>query len=401
MLMGLSRLAKIQLFGLISLFAAWQSYQFALSVNLRVSDPELALQRDPDDAIALAKVVKNKSREAEEYVSDAADTSRAIQSLIGNPLSRSSLRIIGMNESSAGDAQKAFAAMSLASKVSRRDTTAQVWLLERAAADNDFEAILRHYDAAMSVTPELGPVLQPVMVDALQYQDVRDAMVGYVNRQARWMPGFLNLASREAALEDVIDLTAPIAVALSGEEYEKSIARIIYRAAQDGDWEGAMDYAEAVWADFDAGAFSESAPNKTTLDKRLGLLAWELFEDNGIQASLDMNGGVQVTIRPLARGTVVRRHIPVKGGQTYTLTQRVNFDGASGARLAWRGDCVTTTASSRVWEQTLPSAARMTTYRSSLNIPEDCSILALSLEGNGADGQQNVYAKFDEISFES
>ena len=156
-----------------------------------------------------------------------------------------------MNESLAGDAQKAFAAMSLASKVSRRDTTAQVWLLERAAADNDFEAILRHYDAAMSVTPELGPVLQPVMVDALQYQDVRDAMVGYVNRQARWMPGFLNLASREAALEDVIDLTAPIAVALSAEEYEKSIARIIYRAAQDGDWEGAMDYAEAVWADFE------------------------------------------------------------------------------------------------------------------------------------------------------
>jgi hypothetical protein len=73
-----SKTVKIQVIALVALIAAWQSYQFAVTVNLRLADPEAALQRQPDDAFALAKVVKNKSRAAEEYVSDAADTSAAI-----------------------------------------------------------------------------------------------------------------------------------------------------------------------------------------------------------------------------------------------------------------------------------------------------------------------------------
>lgn len=394
-----SKTVKIQVIALVALIAAWQSYQFAVTVNLRLADPEAALQRQPDDAFALAKVVKNKSRAAEEYVSDAADTSAAIQSLVKTPLSRSSLRIIGMNSAAAGEAQTAFAAMSLADRVSRRDTTAQIWLLERAAASDNFDAILRHYDAAMSVSPELGPILLPIMVDALQYRQVREGMRTYVLRQARWMPGFLSLASRDASLDNLVDLMRPVAGALSGEEYEPSVAQIIYRLAANSGEDAAMELAEAVWGDFDAEKFSDSSPSEATLDRRLGLLAWELGEDSGIQSRLNVNGAIEITMRPLSRGVVVRRHFPVEGGQTYNLMQRVNFKGEGGARLAWRGDCVTNSGSERIWEQALPTSMDAVTYRSEIAIPSQCNILALSLTGNGADGQLPTDASISEFSF--
>lgn len=393
-----SKTVKIQVIALVALIAAWQSYQFAVTVNLRLADPEAALQRQPDDAFALAKVVKNKSRAAEEYVSDAADTSAAIQSLVKTPLSRSSLRIIGMNSAAAGEAQTAFAAMPLADRVSRRDTTAQIWLLERAAASDNFDAILRHYDAAMSVSPELGPILLPIMVDALQYRQVREGMRAYVLRQARWMPAFLSLAARDASLDNLVDLMRPVAGAWSGEEYEPSVAQIIYRLAANSGEDAAMGLAEAVWGDFDAEKFSDSAPSEATLDRRLGLLAWELGEDSGIQSRLNVNGAIEVTMRPLSRGVVLRRHFPVEEGQAYNLTQRVNFKGEGGARLVWHGDCVTNSGTQRIWEQSLPAAGQAVTYRSAIVVPLDCGMISFTLRGSGPDGQRSASATIGELT---
>ena len=101
---------------------------------------------------------------------------------------------------------QSWAAMALSSRTSRRDTLAQIWLLEKAAEQNDFDALLTHYDAAVTVTPELASVIHPILVATLKYETARSALKPYIRRSARWMPGFLNIASRDAAVGDLVDL---------------------------------------------------------------------------------------------------------------------------------------------------------------------------------------------------
>lgn len=393
--------AKAATIALLTIFAAWQAYQFAFVVNLRMSDPQAALDRSPGDALALSSSVSRRIGEAGKYAASRQDVRDAMLSLTRNPLSRSSLRIIGANADMEGDGSRALEGMALSDRVSRRDTMAQVWLLERAAARNDAGDVMRHYDAAVSVTPQLGPLLHPILVGEMGDVRLRNAIAPYAQREARWMPGFLDRASRDADIDDLISVVEPAGRSLSGEEFEASVARSIFRVAQAGEWDRAMSVAEAVWSNFDAAEFGEAAFNDATADKRLGSLAWHVADGDGIEGRIGQGGGVEVLLRPLSRGQIARRTFPVIGGKAYELLQRVSFDGEGGARIAWRGECVRADNSGaiRVWDQTIPASGKAATYRSSITLPSECTMLSLTLDGSGPDGQRSAQVSITEFAF--
>lgn len=385
-----------------ALAAVWPTYEFALVQSVRSANPELALSHSPGDGVALSKLVNRKIEKEGEYAASAEDTRIALRSLVLTPLSRSSLRIIGMNADLTGDSARAATAMKLSDRVSRRDAFAQVWLLEKAAAQNDFDAVLLHYHAALAVTPGLGEVLRPILVSAVQFPEIRAAIMPYLRSNASWTPGFLAQASNDASTTDLLDMISPVARWLSDEEYEEGISRLVYRLAADGEWSEAMSLAQSTWGDFDVEKFETPSTSTVTTDERLGRLAWSLTRSGGINARVNQDGFLDVSMDPLSRGTVVNRSLPVKGAGEYTFTQRVKFTGGGErARINWRADCISSAErpSERVWDQAIPTRAEATTYRSTINLPADCNLLTLTLSGTGPESQPPSNFSITQMEF--
>ena len=396
------KLFKSAIIAGLSLAAAWQAYQFSVVPSLRLSSPEMALTLRPFDAVSLSRRLNSQMKEAGTYLNDPKDTAEATRSLIETPLSRSSLRIIGMNAANSGEVDTATTAMELAHRVSRRDSWTEVWLLERAARENDFEAILTHYHAALTVKPELGSALNPIFVSATKYPQVRLPLKKYLRSNASWAPGFLAAASKDADLDDLTDLVLPVAQHLGNDAYTPAISTTVYRLAAKGRWDEAMRLADATWTDFDAVEFTKFAPDPASSDPRLGKLAWSLGTEQGIASTLAKDGGIEASMSPLARGTIASRVIPISAPGSYTLTQTIDVSGSwQRSRMRWFADCVSDPEGTekRVWEQTIPSASKIMTYRSSIPIPANCSLLRLTLVGTGPEGQSEAFLTLRDLEF--
>lgn len=386
----------------LTLVAAWHAYKFAVVPTLRLSSPEMALALRPFDAVSISRQLNARMKEEGAYITDPEDASQAARSLIETPLSRSSLRIIGMNAASSGKTDTAMAAMSLSHRVSRRDPWTEVWLLEQAARNNDYEGILNHYHAALTVNPELAKALNPVFVDATQYAQVRLSLKEYLRQNASWAPGYLAEASKDARLDDLIDLVLPVAQHLASDTYTNSISTIVYRLAVSGRWDEAMRLADATWSDFDTSQFEKFSPDSASSDPRLGKLAWSLRAEQGINSSLDKDGGIDASLAPLARGTIASRDVWIAAPGSYTLTHRIDLAGSwQRARLRWVADCVfeSEPTEERVWGQTIPSASKTMTFRSSIAIPNGCHLLRLTLVGTGPDGQSEASLTLRGLEF--
>ena len=386
----------------LSLAAAWQAYAFAIVPNLRLSSPELALAHRPHDAASLSKRVGAKIKEAGAYVSAPSDASEAVRSLVFTPLSRSSLRIIGMDAAQRGEADAARSAITLSHRLSRRDPWTEIWLLEQAARKDDFDGILTHYNAALSVNPELAPVLNPILVTATASPQVRLPLKEYLRGNAPWVPGYLAAASRDANIDDLVEMVMPVAHHLRGEPFTPALSAIVYRLAANGRWDEAMRVADATWTDFDAPKFAQMALSDASTDLRLGQLAWSLGSEQGVASSLTRDGGLEARLSPLARGTIASRDMRLSGPGQYAFTQRVDFGGSwQGARLRWSADCVPASGAppERVWDQTLPVASKATTYRSTVSVPGGCNLLRLTLSGTGPEGQSEALFSVGDLAF--
>lgn len=389
--------------GAASLAAASQAYSFALMANLRASAPSLALARNPNDAVALAKQIAANMAKSGKYVVTTIDKENAVRSLIDTPLSRSSLRIIGTGATSSGDDRAASLFMDLSNRVSRRDSLAQVWLAEQAARVRDYEAVLFHLDAAMSVVPDLRPVLNPVLVDSTKDAELRLALQPYIARNAVWVSSYLTLAAKNAALDDVMAIVEPAAAKLGKEEMEPAISHIIVRLVAEGRKSQAMDLALAVWTDFDPAAFAKIAPSVATSDQRFGPLAWSFAEANGVSARNPENGVIEVSLAPLARGSVVSRAIPVKAGARYTFSHRISFEGTpQGERLSWSVNCrsANDTSGDPVAQIGISQDQRNQVVRASVAVPAGCRLLEFTLSGSGPDGQTASNFSLSEFSLQ-
>lgn len=395
-------LAKHIVVGSLSLAVAWQAYAFALVPNLRRSSPELALAYRPHDAASISKRVSARIKEAGAYASEPEDAANAVRSLIDTPLSRSSLRIIGMDAAELGKAGAARSAMILSHRLSRRDPWTEIWLLEQAAREDDFEGILTHYNAALAVNPELAPALNPILVEATVYPEVRLPLKKYLRTNASWTPGYLAAASKEADLDDLVDLVLPVSHHLRDEPFTPAISTILYRLAGNGRWDEAMRLADATWNDFDAAEFTKFAPGPASSDPRLGTLAWSFSSERGVSSTLTEDGGIDVSLSSLARGTIASRDIRIPVPGSYILTQRVELGGDGGsARIRWLAECISVSSGTaeRVWEQTIPAASKATTYRSSISVPAGCNLLRLSLVGTGPEGQSEASLSVKNLEF--
>ena len=369
--------------------AAW-TLDFSLRSAVREDEaPAFAAIYADDGLVRLVRVLRGLGEE-QAYQVDRDDALAIRDSMGGHPLNAKALAVWGLSQASEQKAeQAALPLMTLADKVTRREPISQVWLIEAASAAGDVPGAIRHYNAALSTNPPLQASLLPVLVAALDFPDVQQALRPYV-RTAPWMPAYLAMAATSARTDSVLALVAGAGKDLSAEAFAPVQAILIRRLAAEGRADAALAHARAVWPDYDRKAFARFAVTPATLDKRLGTLAWALADSEGIGAALE-DGAVVATLEPLGRGAVLARDVAVQAGATYQLIQTVGVDsGPRPTSLRWRASCVPADPSqpaTEFWSQLVPVTSTATTYRTALTVPTGCGLAHLELVAFGPEGQ--------------
>jgi hypothetical protein len=395
LLLSVGRLAGIVLL----LFGAAYSGQNSVQSYLRKADPSSAYSADPSDGLAAVNTFATELKNNPQFIISSRDADGARASFVSRPLNASLLSFYGLRAASIGKPGLANALMASADTVSRRDASSQLWMIEQKSGADDVKGAVSHYNALLSVHPEMQTTLLPVLTSAVVYPEVRAAIRPYLNLETRWSAPFLDLASQSVEVGQYMDLVKPVASKLKGDGYAASNARIISRMLQSGLVGDAWKLFSLVAPDVDVGAFRAFAPSSANLDPKWQTLSWVLGQSDDISASVDGDGTIDVTVAPTARGLIASRNVPVISSSTYVLGHRSIYEpGSPRASLRWTVSCVAQNGPQLIIDRFVPALANSKLVQLSVEVPENCNLVRVELSALGSEGQLNSMVKITDLT---
>lgn len=380
--------------------AAVMAWQFAGRRHASNEDAAAAYLAYPHDAEAVSKAYSQQLTKNPAFQPSADDAANARAALLARPLAPRLLYLLAIQSGTSGKAALEPALMRLADRVSRRDPLNQVWLIEDEVGKGDVVGALRHYHAAMTVGPELQPMLLPVLASAIAYPEIRAALRPYIANHADWVPALLEQAAATTGSDDLADLVLPVAGSLTPPVYDHARASVMTSLALGGRADLAFAFASRTLPDLKSSDLRNAGFSPASSDPRMGSLAWSFPQTDLITSSLHDDGSLTAEIGQLAHGTLATRDMPVAPDTSYEFIQDVSRDGGSAkARLAWSGTCISRSGGTKIWDQEVPATSQQMTFRSVIKVPEDCHLLRLTASVDGADSQVNSSLKIVNIKF--
>jgi|GEM_PF-1020699 len=376
--------------------------QNAVKSYLREADPKYAYSAAPSDGLAAVNAFASELKTNPQFIISSLDADAARASFVSRPLNASLLSFYGLRAASIDKSGLASALMASADTVSRRDAFSQLWMIEQKSGADDVKGAVGHYNALLSVHPEMQATLLPVLVSAVTFPKVRAAIRPYLNPEARWgwSGPFLDLASQRVEVEQYLDLVEPIASRLRGDGYAVSNARIIHRMLQSGLTGDAWKLFPLVASDVDVAAFRAFAPRGANLDPKWQPLSWTLGQSDDIAASAVGNGAIDVTVAPTARGLIASRDMAVIPSSTYMLGHRSIYEpGSPRASLRWRVYCSAQNGPKLIVDRFVPPDANSKLVQLSVEVPENCYLARVELSALGSEGQLSSIVKITNLTF--
>ncbi|MFM7028542.1 MAG: O-antigen ligase family protein [Chakrabartia sp.] len=301
------------------------------------------------------------------------------------PLDVTALRDLGQAQN-ARRVASGTASLRLAERVSRRDVTTQLALLDEASRAGDLPEIIRHYDIILSVTPELNNLLLPKLAATLGDERVRGALLPYVERP--WFDGFLMAA-------------------LAGPGDPRDVARMLQAAGRLGPPQGEDRLPSALLRSLlargypyaarrvalslvgDADLLENMAVSTKTSDPALAPLSWTLSDDNVVDSEMPDENRLELTIAGEARHLALGRVTLLPPG-AYLFDQVITYDRPPFARLKWSLTCLGAPGAPPIWEQQMPLKPGRLAYQSRIAIPNGCVAQTWQLWAYGAQSQSDT-----------
>lgn len=186
-------------FGVVSgalLFLAWQIISRAMAVVYETTDPEQALNWNPQDSTALLELAEHriiqlpvKKAVAQKSLEEARLlTERALRS---DPLASGALTDLGQIAEKEGDAGKAANLMELAAKRALRDAAAQGWLVGYALDRSDFAAAVSHLDTILRAHPDARDQTLPLLAAFISDVRAKPSLLQVLQADPPWRTWFL------------------------------------------------------------------------------------------------------------------------------------------------------------------------------------------------------------------
>ena len=320
---------------------------------------------------------------------DSHRLERARLTLVGRPLNSQVYAGLGIAASNDANRQtEADRFMALADRIGRREPISQLWLIEKSAAAGDVPETLRHYNRILSTKPELSATLFPVLATAIDFPEIRQAILPYLRYQRPWVKDFVTFAASNSKVDSIVELLGSSMSSIRGEVYVGAKSEVIYRLAEAGRADEALDFARQSYPDLDLAGFSTLSISPATTDKRLGRFAWQLQSNDKVESVLSDGGSIHVTIQPSTQAVIITRALLVNSAHNHSIKFIADqMDGSSSAVFDLTISCAQSGKGDRFARNYRFSHDLKGGIPLNLGGLSKCQILSVSLIARSSEGQ--------------
>jgi len=382
---GLARLALILV---VALLGAYLSFAFAVAGVTRNKNPAIALKFIPWEGVALTKQadqlflanVKNPPK---------AVTALARESLRWQALNPSALRLLGYTSPQNGDqAQGARHFIELAARLSRREPGAQLWLVQRAAADGELPQALSHIDVLLKTRPSSSAALFPILLQGLPDPGFRKLFRDYMRKPSPWVGNFLSYAVGNTA--DLQSMVKLIVEANGFPDYGASPGQarhLMDRLDKAGQYE-ALRRVYLLMPGAKTTRLQNPEFDKSDVDEQFGIVGWQSFDGPDAGAAvIDGKNSAKPQLTLYVSASTTRRvasRLLILNPGPYTLSTTIEeAEYGAGGGMSWQLRCPTREAGGHPWSGKLVGKESSMV----LPIPADCPVQFLDLMASGGQGQ--------------
>ncbi|QSB45038.1 hypothetical protein IDJ81_02410 [Tsuneonella flava] len=374
----------------------------ALSGIARNSNPSLVLKVWPSNGIALSTEAQLLFTQNAEAPSDAVkDLSlRALRSQALNPRA---LSMLGYYFSSSGqDQRRGEKFVDLAAEASRREASAQLWLVQRAATQNRISTAVDHLDILLRTKPNTGGTLFPIIVKSLPDAQFRRSLSRKFSPPSPWISEFLSYAiSNSPQTLPVVDLVKDVGGFPPSPRAEGQASALMNRLSD----EGRYTQIKQVYLFLPHASrmrFFSPEFEAADVESHDGLIGWQAFDNpdagaNFIRSGTDDRPQLQFYAEPETTRTVASKLLYLPPGAYTLTTQLSSLQEASGNFASWQFQCPTQRAETKPWSRPAPSGKSSIRFTVSSN----CPVQVLSLLVSGGDGKEGVDATISRVSITS
>ena len=300
----------------------------ALALTVRPSSAR-ALTRDAE--FSLAKALSDKR----EYPVAERKAWRAIAAAPANPRA---LQVLGLAAEQRGDTASAGRYMLLSSQLSRRNGLVQIWLVDQAARAGHSAAALSHFDITMRASPAFSAQLYPILANALQSREIRDAFQPYMRGNPDWLAPFLGFAVDQG--------TNPAAVAKAiveagglppGKEFRGTTALLLEKLSATGKFADMAQFYRSARRGGDTAAMTSLSVDRAGTDPDFTPMTWKLADSDDVRVSLvpaERTGhyGLRFEAFDTRGAEAAHKYLFLRPG-TYRIAHRAVALGEGGGRL--------------------------------------------------------------------
>lgn len=313
------------------------------------------------------------------------DTARLRQAerviLQEQPLSTAALRLGAWSAARQGREDEALERIRLIERISRRDTVAQLWLIEDAVRRDDIPGVLRRYDAVMRTQADLRGPLLTKLAEQLGGDPVRLALAKYADARSPWFPHLLRLAGTKGHAKEAAALLIGLPDIPDTALYRSAYATVVAALVE----ENGFALLRGVYPRLPgtgAGSLIDVGLSGAGQSEGYAPLRWSLASSADSSARQEADA-LAVHAEPFSRGQMASRFLLLPPDTPFALAWTVETEGRSSTDAAahWTIRCRDTGRSVRS-----PDLLGTPHGDGILALPHSCEAADLALIVDGGTG---------------
>jgi hypothetical protein len=366
----------------------------------RIVSPEIALSFESGDALALAAQADSKWAEAAANGTLRDVSSDALRSLRAHGINPRATRLLGYSVEALGNRKRAERLNRLAAQLTRRESAAQLWLMENSVEQNAVGVVLAHYDVLLRTNTAMRQQLFPKLAYALSDAEVRDAFIPYIRKAPDWLPGLIGYAQNTPnpdALSYAIRQAGGLPETAVYQSYSTALLNQLFTKHKYA--EARAFYASLPGAK--ANMLTSPAFSETAFEPKFAPVAWSLESSSSVGATLAKDDSVPAfNAYALAGANGVAAHkflfIP-PGLYRFDAAQTIITAGAN-SRGAWILRCMSATDQVVIYQYDIIRNGRGEAPSMQIEVPADCPVQRLELRLTGGDDSAGLELRVASVT---
>lgn len=382
---------KAIIIGLLALVAAGATAAKTTALVFAQSRPELALSVDPENPVASARLasllVARRAPDAADIDMARALSLRALRTTPGDVMA---LRTLGIVEARTRP-RRGGDLVQLAASFAKRDTAAQLWLIEYYARRGDDDRALDSLGAALRTSPAVRPLLFPALLQSVAQASLHPQLADLLTSRAEWPAEFWSYVADAPALPAEVGGLVTSVARLRGDLPKAALQTIAERLAGENRIAEALTLISAIDPTTDVGSAFVGLQDFAA-ERLPAPFGWDLISTGRLFGQPGGPGELRTDVRTGSQGLIARRLValPTEGA---TLTARLDVEG--GAVEDAPGIRVRCAGSDRLLVARRP-AARTTDIVATIVVGGDCAyqwIEIVSPEVGSAEGASALFSR--------